>query len=199
MKKTKDREQDKALSRTMRRSFGFSLAIHLLLVASLIGRLPGCGSGNGEEGGGKEQQQAEGDPDTREIISKPNDQPVEVELVTLPPKTKEELALEKLEEQRRKEMENCEPFFGGVGITQVYDFDHGPIKILVGEVHHGYPAEQVGIQVGDEIINSGELRGEVGTEVQIHVRRQGVEMTFITRRGRICVQDVKGDTNGLEP
>lgn len=79
----------------------------------------------------------------------------------------------------------CEPFFGGIGIT------HEGFDGVITTVHRGYPAERLGLSVGDKIINTEQLRGEIGTPVTIQIIRDGQHLTFYAIRDRICLKDIK--------
>lgn len=85
----------------------------------------------------------------------------------------------------------CPDFYGGIGITQVAGI-RGPgdytVIVAVQEVHHGYPAEQAGIQVGDVLLNSSEIRGPIGTTVTVLINRRGEFMKFDIVRDKICTE-----------
>ena len=93
--------------------------------------------------------------------------------------------------------------FGGIGVYM--SFKNGGVQIM--NVIPGGPGEKAGLLAGDEIlavdgkpveeISPGEvalkIRGEVGTQVELLVRREGVEdMTFNLTRDNIKVRTVAG-------
>ena len=107
---------------------------------------------------------------------------------------------------------HTEGSFGGVGIVMGFKDN----KITVISVMEGTPSEAAGIKTGDEIIAvdgvpTSELepeevvlhiRGEIGSEVTLRVRRAGEEdKDYVVRRATIQVHTVAGqmlpDTDGI--
>ena len=107
---------------------------------------------------------------------------------------------------------HTEGSFGGVGIVMGFKDN----KITVISVMEGTPSEAAGIKTGDEIIavdgtptNEIEpeevvlhIRGEIGSEVTLRVRRAGEEdKDYVVRRATIQVHTVAGqmlpDTDGI--
>lgn len=172
----------------------YSLCIHGILLSLLA--FKGCsGGGAGAEGQKDQQQGAQNEKDKQgEQIAK-NDV-VEVDII--PPPQKGD-ALGKAEEDGfgppQHVGDDCEHFFGGIGITQSYGakslMDHSTI-VVVAEVHHGYPAEKAGIKVGDEILNSSTIRGEIGTAVVVQTIRNGSPLRYTIVRDKICTSPPKG-------
>lgn len=172
------------MSRRIRNSIIISLLLHAVLFA-VIAFQPEQVPGEGEEPP-SEQQQATPEALNVEIVDPPKLEDKEV----APPKDEESgdsmSAPSHLDDQ-------CAEFFGGIGITQStpqnqYGF---PIEPTVTEVHKGYPAEKAGIQVGDILMNSEEIRGEIGTTVTVPVMRNGQIITFKIIRDKICTTPPK--------
>lgn len=107
---------------------------------------------------------------------------------------------------------HTEGSFGGVGIVMGFKDN----KITVISVMEGTPSEAAGIKTGDEIIavdgtptNEIEpeevvlhIRGEIGTDVTLKIRRAGEEdKDYVVRRTTIQVHTVAGqmlpDTDGI--
>lgn len=107
---------------------------------------------------------------------------------------------------------HTEGSFGGVGIVMGFKDN----KITVISVMEGTPSEEAGIKTGDEIIavdgtptNEIEpeevvlhIRGEIGTDVTLRIRRAGEEdKDYDVRRATIQVHTVAGqmlpDTDGI--
>ena len=107
---------------------------------------------------------------------------------------------------------HTEGSFGGVGIVMGFKDN----KITVISVMEGTPSEAAGIKTGDEIIavdgtptNEIEpeevvlhIRGEIGTDVTLKIRRAGEEdKDYVVRRATIQVHTVAGqmlpDTDGI--
>ena len=107
---------------------------------------------------------------------------------------------------------HTEGSFGGVGIVMGFKDN----KITVISVMEGTPSEAAGIKTGDEIIavdgtptNEIEpenvvlhIRGEVGSEVTLKIRRAGEEdRDYVVQRATIQVHTVAGqmlpDTDGI--
>ena len=107
---------------------------------------------------------------------------------------------------------HTEGSFGGVGIVMGFKDN----KITVISVMEGTPSEAVGIKTGDEIIAVDgvptseiepeevvlHIRGEIGSEVTLRVRRAGEEdKDYVVRRATIQVHTVAGqmlpDTDGI--
>lgn len=172
---------------TLAKSFNLSLIVHMLPLLLLLGALPNCvGCGQGGGGGNAEEEQKKqdgkpsnpGDPDDRQIKDK--DQTVEVEITNTPvEKGEEQIAYE----AAQKRHEECEPYFGGIGI--IYNQWDGSIQ----KVYKYYPAWSAGLKEGDKIINVGQIRGEVGTDATVKYSRDGVVTEMKIKRGRICLED----------
>ena len=107
---------------------------------------------------------------------------------------------------------HTEGSFGGVGIVMGFKDN----KITVISVMEGTPSEAAGIKTGDEIIAVDgvptseiepeevvlHIRGEIGSEVTLRVRRAGEEdKDYVVRRATIQVHTVAGqmlpDTAGI--
>ena len=107
---------------------------------------------------------------------------------------------------------HTEGSFGGVGIVMGFKDN----KITVISVMEGTPSEAAGIKTGDEIIAVDgvptseiepeevvlHIRGEIGSEVTLRIRRAGEEdRDYVVRRATIQVHTVAGemlpDTDGI--
>jgi carboxyl-terminal processing protease len=77
-------------------------------------------------------------------------------------------------------------------------------KAVVTEPYKGFPANRAGIRVGDEIISvagknvqgkstseiSALLKGQAKSEVEVKIRRQGIDFTFKIKREKITISNV---------
>lgn len=174
------------------KSLSWSMLVHgtllfLLFTGSI--QLPKSGM----EGAMEQQQQANNDKNGV------NNQ-VEVEIID-PPKKKEEIPAPPSEEdgllaKAPHSKDDCDNFFGGIGVTQsISRLPSGELFVFVTEVHLGYPAQRAGIQRGDELVNSAEIRGEIGTTVEVKVLRrtqyETIPLTFTIVRDKICTTPPK--------
>jgi hypothetical protein len=173
----------------MKRAITISAMMHVMAMWLMVGAPIGCtrgGSGSPQAAHSEEEQdQHQAENDEQRI--KDLEQPMEVEIVERPPqpeKSAEQIAFEKLQEERSK----CEPFFGGIGVTLKRDDD---LNQIADKVHRYYPAEQAGIKPGDVILTPVyKMKGEVGTPVTIEVIRNGIQFSVTMTRGRICLTEV---------
>lgn len=172
----------------MKRSFMWSLLVHGTLLALLVFNGFHAPSSGNPPGGGTPEEQAKAEQQAKE------DRTVQVEIID-PPKKSDEEAQKKAEEDGLLAAaphlkDECPDFFGGIGITESYVpngyNDQARGRIVVMEVHHGYPAESAGILVGDELLNSTEIRGEIGSKVTVLVNRRGQMISFEISRDKIC-------------
>lgn len=170
---------------TLQKSLKISTFIHLLPVI-LMGLSFPKGCGRGGEGNGHEEKQGQSAPEEKheEIVEKPA--PEEPAEITLIEETREEFEL-RVEKAIRKEIKECEPYFGGIGIT------YKNLKGEIGEVHKYYPAYDAGLKVGDVILSPkiNGIKGEVGTPIDITYERNGVVNNVTIIRGRICTKEIK--------
>lgn len=110
----------------------------------------------------------------------------------IPPKGEEEFVAEESEFDKLKKKsphvgDDCDNFYGGVGIVQSY----GPNGYVIQEVYEGYPAARAGLQPGDELLPTEEIRGEVGTPVVLKIKRHGQIIVFDLIRDKICTSEKK--------
>lgn len=163
------------------KSTTYSLLIHAALFAMIAWNgfhLPGGGEGQQD---GKQTPP----PITAEIIDK------------VPDEAEEEVAIQDDEGVTPAKPthlgDDCDDFFGGIGITQSgqRDLYGNQVEMIVTEVHHGYPAEKAGIQVGDSLTSSEEIRGEIGTPITVYASRNGQTLTFNMIRDKICTTPPK--------
>lgn len=172
----------------------YSLCVHGVLLALLATR--GCGLGAGAQGDKGQEQGAQNEQKQDENGQIAKDETIEVDIIPPPQKGPE---LGKAEEDGygppTHTGDNCSDWFGGIGITQRYEVPHGAgerLLTLVEEVHHGYPAERAGIRAGDQVLNSYEIRGEVGTKATVKLIRDGQPLTLVITRDKICTTPPKG-------
>lgn len=167
---------------TLKTGIKISVAVHLAFFLLILGTSKGCGSegkGSGDTDIGSTEQNNSKDQTKLEKIED-IEKPTEITLVeALPQKDTEGESEAKI----RKEIAECTPYFGGVGIT------HDPFTGKVLTVHKYYPAYDAGLKVGDTILNPYELRGEIGTSVIAHIIRDGISFDLRIVRGRICLKD----------
>lgn len=148
----------------------FSSLLHTLILLVLL-TLPHHGDkGNAEEEANGTRAQRE-EPLAVTIIDPPKkDEEVVVE---------EDAELEALKKLAPHAGEQCEHFYGGIGIIEGVEG--------VTEVYPGYPAALAGIEVGDFIKSGEAIRGEIGTPVTVVVVRGLRTITFELVRDKICV------------
>lgn len=104
-----------------------------------------------------------------------------------------------------RERQDIQGAFGGVGLELFQDQKTGEVMII--GIIPGSPADGSGIEEGDVIVQVGEkkikqdtkvdevvnwIRGPIGREVALHIRRSGVEgeLTFLFERKEVVVQTV---------
>lgn len=176
----------------------YSLCVHAVLLSLLAVRGCAGGAGMGADGHKDQQQGAENDKGEPGKIDQ--NQVVEVDIIPPPKKGPELGAAEDGVGPPAHVGDNCDHFFGGIGITQSYGARNPPADmshvIFVNEVHHGYPAEKAGIKELDEILNSGEIRGEIGTKVLVKTIRDGKRIDYTIVRDKICTSPPKGKGEG---
>lgn len=172
--------------------FVISITLHLAAAILLSFNLNANG-GDGNSEGGQEQAGAKIEGQNDQVVPKQ----VEVELVE-PPKEKlaDESEVEVPKEEPKKPEEGvtqCENdmWYGGIGIQQ--NWQTGELQ----EVYQGYPADLIGMKVGDQIINvdgnpdkhGGRIRGEPGTPISISLFRPSTNeyLTFTFKRDKVCL------------
>lgn len=93
--------------------------------------------------------------------------------------------------------------FAGIGVN----IDIVPEGVLVTNILSGSAAESVGLKQGDIIIRAGDenlaglpsetavsiLRGPEGSQIQLQVKRQGIDLTFTVTRKLIEIPTVTGE------
>ena len=184
--------------------FVVSLTLHLAALLFVSFNLPTNG------GNSNEQQGQQGGPIEVEMVSEekgsqpegsneeivPKQAEVEEELAqTPPPPEPEDITIP--EEEKPKPIEDavteCENdmWYGGIGIQQ--DWRTGQLE----QVYQGYPADLIGLKVGDMIQTvdgvsdsaGGRIRGEPGTTITIGIFRPSTNeyLTFTFKRDKICL------------
>ncbi len=111
-----------------------------------------------------------------------NNSPQRVESTDLAaPESITEVALINLPDKapgKPKVEHKCDNWYGGIGIV------HNGVGTIT-KVPEGYPASEIGLQVDDFLITD-DVRGEVGTPVEVIVRRNGELLRFVVIRAKIC-------------
>lgn len=155
----------------LRNSLTLSLLLHALPILIILFL---TGGGNNTGGGTTHTK------DKDSIQAKPNkDAPTEVTLVKLPgkqkPKPRTNPSVPHSDEQ-------CDDFYGGIGIV------HNYVDNTVTEAPLGYPAANAGIKPGDRILSRvDELRGTIGTEVELIYQNEDGLHQVILIRDKICL------------
>lgn len=154
--------------------FLISLIVHLAAAILLSFNLASNG-GDGNSENGQEQGQAGMEGQNDQVVPKQVEVP------------KEE---EKKPEEGLTECEN-DMWYGGIGVSQ--DWQTGTLQ----EVYAGYPADQTGLKVGDQLLSvdgfpdtaGGRIRGEPGTPIEMKVFRPSTNeyLTFTFKRDKICL------------
>lgn len=173
--------------------FAISLTVHAVAAILLSFNLAtNGGSGNSDqkqENGQEAGIQGQND----QVVPKQ----VEVELVEPPEELlaqESEVEVPKEEEKKPEEgLTECENdmWYGGIGVSQ--DWQTGTLQ----EVYAGYPADQIGLKVGDQLLSvdgfpdtaGGRIRGEPGTPIEMKVFRPSTNeyLTFTFKRDKICL------------
>lgn len=107
------------------------------------------------------------------------------EIVKVIPKT-EEVEISVIEDDKdgvvkKAEPKECPSSYGGIGIEI-----RGQV---IQTVYQGYPAHKAGMLAGDIIMSisgTGEIRGTVGTSVDIVILRNNTEFKLTLTRESIC-------------
>lgn len=152
----------------MKRSFLYSLCVHLVLISLLV--IHSCGYGSKEE----EKKSGSEQGDIRKILPKGTNtsSPLDIELVDAPSPSK-------------TKGEDCPNgrWYGGIGVYEGWNNSR-----VVDRVIEGYPAYRAGIQKGDVLPQVDNLRGEPGTVVEFNVLRNGKLLSFKLIREKICIE-----------
>lgn len=169
------------MSKKARYSLLASLFLHLMLFAVVAYK--GLSLGEGEN----PDQSPPPNAITAEIIDKLPEQEESSEA------SEEGLGIVPPVERPAHADDDCTEFFGGIGITQSGRRDQfgNQLEMIVTDVHRGYPAEKAGIQVGDNLTSSEEIRGEIGTPITVYATRNGETLTFNMIRDKICTTPPK--------
>lgn len=159
----------------------YSLAAHALLIFIAFGGFKSCGGGLGKGGEGNGQKEHEGS-----IIEKKAD---EIEVV-IPTPDKGKVVKKPKQKFVDRECGDLQ-WFGGIGV------EVSPAR-RVTRAPKGYPAEQMGVEVGDDILNFSEITGEPGSEVIVKISRKGEQMSFKGLREKICVEPTPDESQGVQ-
>jgi len=155
---------------------GTSLVAHLLILAIFM--LSGGGEGDGDKKG-------KGNSSGSNIVSIDFNEPVvDEEKIKIPNvELKKQLPKPKKKKKKDKTVKDCKYWFGGIGVT--YDYRDESVV----NAYDGYPAERAGITRGDIVTaaNGGEIRGDVGTVVELKVVRNGEVFYVSVIREKICL------------
>jgi len=168
----------------LKKGVRWSLLVHatlLILLASRFGMDPSAGD---KKGG------SEGEESDKQGL----EQSIEVEIVD-PPSQDHDTQISMIEAddigKTPHASDECKEFYGGIGIHQMYTtYEDGTDRVVVFEVHPGYPAHRAGIEPGDALLNSGEIRGEIGTPVTVHTLKKGKPVTYSLIRDKICTSQI---------
>jgi hypothetical protein len=164
-----------------------SLMLHFsLFVATKYFESPSCligTEGCGEGGDGSEQgsggEESLGINAT--IIPKVN-------IITVPQSVIDNMIALENERKTLHLDDDCESYYGGVGITITNVWKDGALVRVIVDVHEGYPGEAIGLLRGDIILDQDILVGEIGKEIVFSVNRNGTIIKFRTRRAKICTK-----------
>lgn len=157
----------------LKRFICISIVLHSLFCLSLLD-FKGC---TGNKGGGKGEEQSQtnsGGSNSDDKILEKEEKPAEV------------VIYKKADVNKAKPKpldENCEPYFGGIGVEFNYQ------TATIDKVYKNYPAYYAGLSVGDVIISPDvdQVKGKVGTEVNLSFLRNGSTYSVTLIRARICL------------
>lgn len=126
------------------------------------------------------QGKGSGNDDFSKFLAPPK--PIEVSIVSAP--KEESLGMEIYLQKDTEQCRDDSYSFGGIGLR----FENLPdSRLRVVEVPEGYPAHRAGIQIGDIIsLNPMEIRGEIGSVIDLDVVRAGRKITFTMTRTKVC-------------
>lgn len=122
-----------------------------------------------------------------------------------PPETKDADTIQKVEKEGdalpappTHLADDCKDFFGGVGLMNDIraNVARNRYDAVVTDVYPGYPAFKAGVQVGDILIDSDHIRGEIGSRFTLEVIRNGQTLYFDIIRDKICTN---GPPKGAQP
>lgn len=121
-----------------------------------------------------------------------------VEIIDPPKEHSEVTLMEQVEEDGLLDKaphagDDCDNFYGGIGIIQGYVSQNG--GTIVTEVYPWYPAHKAGIEAGDYILNTDDIRGEVGTPIRVRTSRAGRYIEYDLIRDKICTTPPKNKEN----
>lgn len=163
-----------------------SVVLHALLFVG-FGLSSGEGEGEGE-GEGDSTHQAPESSDTK-IIDKPQEKQ-EIELIEITPEQQEILdqARKKQKEQEKQKESECKESFGGIGVMIAFGYEYTTIT----EAVKNYPAYNAGLQAGDIILEPSllQIKGEIGTSVQLTIKRGSNTFKIDLIRDKICIDKV---------
>lgn len=162
-----------------------SLGLHisLIIVAFSLNR-------NSEHGSGDSETASQEDGSKDSINGSIVDKPIEVvkvspEIIKAMKEQDKQMAVEEKYRSEQKNQSKCLYSFGGIGVTFEGFGDR-----TISEIHKGYPAYRAGLRVGDRILNTGNVRGPVGSQITITFEREGVIYDVDLVRDKICVESV---------
>jgi carboxyl-terminal processing protease len=157
----------------VKKAIGLSFAIHLMVFLFL-----------GLEFSKKELQQQIPENNTKpdlvvEVVEKPKSSESKSETNII---SNDEVPIPK----KDSEDSSCDSYYGGIGISQ--DYRTG----MLTEIFNGYAAERAGLLVGDIVrsVTGEEIRGEVGTVLELKVYRNDQVFSLSLTREKICYNNI---------
>jgi hypothetical protein len=101
--------------------------------------------------------------------------------------------LEKEKKQTRKDvivkssggLRACNDWYGGIGVL-IEPLNNNSAKVT--SVYSGYAAEKAGIFKGDILFFKEEIKGEIGSFLELSVVRNGFNTIKVLVRDRICLE-----------
>ncbi len=154
----------------MKRSFFYSATLHLMLLLALL-------TSNDSSKNTPKNTSDQGQGDTKKIVAKGTTEEniAEISLVEMPAK------------RQKLKGDDCQDshWYGGIGIYEGWDINGS----YVDNVISGYPADKVGLKVGDRFISDiTQVRGTPGTTIDVVVSRENITLYFTLIREKICTE-----------
>ena len=73
----------------------------------------------------------------------------------------------------------CKSFYGGIGVYLE--------NMTVTQVINGYPAQTIGVRVGDDVYSLQGIEGEIGEVITLVIIRNGNTFEKKVKREKICI------------
>jgi len=123
-------------------------------------------------------------PENDHIVEKTSET-LQVELIERPKDELGELKAKVHYEDRPCEGDN---WYGGIGVNMLVLFSDVGSPTLVSYVWKNYPAEKMGVKIGDKLLDENNVRGVPGTKIVLPLLRDGHKIVLEGVREKICTE-----------